>query len=79
MAKPNKPSKSNFPGHPYSKYLKYSNIALQMLAIIAAGVWAGWALDKRYESETPWFTAAGAMLGVIISTIYTIRNVLHDR
>jgi F0F1-type ATP synthase assembly protein I len=50
-----------------------------MLIIIAAGVWAGWALDARYDTETPWFTAAGAMLGVIIATIYTIRNVLNDR
>lgn len=79
MAKPIKPSKSSSKGSQYIKYLKYSNIALQMLAIIAAGVWAGWALDKRYESATPWFTAAGAMLGVIIATVYTIRNVLHDR
>ncbi|WP_394347718.1 AtpZ/AtpI family protein [Mangrovivirga cuniculi] len=60
-----------------NSYLKYSQLAIQMVVIIglltAAGYWA----DKKLEFETPWLTLAGAMLGTVgvLYQLYTqIKN-----
>lgn len=62
----------------YNKYIKYSNIGLQMLIIIAAGAFGGQALDKRFEWETPVFTIILSLLAVAIAIILVIRSILNE-
>nr|WP_271711467.1 AtpZ/AtpI family protein [Marinigracilibium pacificum] len=65
------------PQQPDNSYLKYSQLALQMVVIIglltAAGHWA----DKKFGFDTPWLTLTGAMLGtvgVLIQLYNQIKN-----
>ncbi len=65
--------------HQYSKYLKYSNVAIQMGIIIALGAWGGQKLDERFQNETPYFTIFLSLLAVIIAILIVIRSVLSDK
>lgn len=62
----------------YTKYLKYSNIGLQMLIIIAAGAFGGQWLDKRFGLETPIFTIILSLLAVAAAIVLVIRSVLNE-
>ncbi len=63
----------------YSKYLKYSNVAIQMGIIIALGAWGGMKLDERYGNETPYFTIFLSLFAVIAAILIVIRSVLSDK
>lgn len=59
-----------------SDYTKYSGIAFQMIAIIAAGVYAGVKLDEWLRFRFPVFTLI-FILGSLVLAIYSvIRNLL---
>jgi len=60
---------------PRDKYLEFVNIAIQMGVIIAAGVFAGIWLDKRYPNEFSGFTIGISLLGVFIALYMVIRKV----
>jgi len=60
--------------HPLKFYAKYSALGFQMLAIILAGAFGGWALDNKVEWKFPVFTLVLTVLAVIMSIIYGIRE-----
>ncbi|HSJ12236.1 MAG TPA: AtpZ/AtpI family protein [Gillisia sp.] len=60
---------------PHDKYLEFVNIAIQMGVIIAAGVFAGIWLDKKYPNEFSGFTIGISLLGVFIALYLVIRKV----
>lgn len=62
----------------YNKYIKYSNIGLQMLIIIAAGAFGGQWLDKRLGLETPIFTIILSLLGVVVAIVLVVRSILNE-
>ena len=60
---------------PRDKYLEFVNIAIQMGVIIAAGVFAGIWLDKKYPNEFSGFTIGISLLGVFVALYLVIRKV----
>jgi F0F1-type ATP synthase assembly protein I len=54
-------------------YVRYSNIAFQMLIIILIGVFGGIMLDKWIKLQFPVFTIILSILSVILS-IYTVTR-----
>ncbi len=60
---------------PHDKYLEFVNIAIQMGVIIAAGVFAGIWLDKKYPNEFSGFTIGISLLGVFVALYLVIRKV----
>jgi ATP synthase protein I len=58
----------------YDDYIRYSNIALQMAVIIAAGVFGGVKLDEIIHIKFPLFTLVFSMLSVGIAIYISIRD-----
>lgn len=65
--------KSNRP----NKFLVYVNIAFQMGAIIAAGVFGGIWLDSKFPNNFSVFTISLSLLGVFIA-LYQVFRSLRD-
>jgi F0F1-type ATP synthase assembly protein I len=59
--------------------LKYSGMAFQMAAIIFAGVFFGWYLDKKFEIGIPVFTLVFSLLSVGIAIYLSIKDFLKPR
>lgn len=68
------PNKKNAPP---DRYLEFVNIAIQMGVIIAAGVFLGIWLDKKYPNEHSGFTIGFSLLGVFIALYQVIRKVIQ--
>lgn len=64
---------------PFNKYIKYTNIGFQMLAVIGLGVWLGQHLDGKYQTDKPWYTMLFSLLGAIIAIVLTIREVMREK
>ena len=60
----------------FDGYVKFTNIALQMLVIIGLGVWGGIKLDQWLHSS-PAFTIILSLLGVVIAIFIVIRSLLN--
>lgn len=58
-----------------SKYLEFVNLAVQMGIIIAAGVFLGIWLDKKFPNDFSGFTIGVSLLGVFIALYQVIRKV----
>ncbi|CAN5315336.1 hypothetical protein BH23BAC2_BH23BAC2_16090 [soil metagenome] len=65
------------PNAPRDKYLEFVNIGLQMGLIIAAGVYGGIWLDKKYPNDFSGFTIGISLLGVFIALYLVIRKVMQ--
>ncbi|OUS01670.1 hypothetical protein A9Q86_07835 [Flavobacteriales bacterium 33_180_T64] len=63
-------------GKSSNTYTRFSGIAIQMFAIIAAGTFIGYKLDEKYPNEHNLYTLAGSLSSVIISIIYIIRRII---
>ncbi len=58
-----------------NQYLKYSNLAFQMIAIIMVGVFGGIKLDNLIQKiEFPLFTFVLTILGIILAIYYAIKD-----
>ena len=57
--------------------LKYSNMAVQMAAIIGLSVYAGSKLDEKYATKTPWFTMGFSLFGIGAALYLTLRDLLR--
>jgi ATP synthase protein I len=58
-------------------YARYTSIALQMLAIMMAGVFGGRALDKWVEWDFPVFTLVLTILAVILAIYTVIKDLIR--
>ena len=54
--------------------MKYSGMAFQMGIIILIGTYAGTWLDKRFQTETPWFTVILALLSIFAALYLTLKD-----
>ncbi len=52
-------------------YMKYSNIAFQMVGILGLSGWIGFKLDKYFNTPKPYITA-GLMLFMLITYLWKI-------
>ena len=57
-------------------YARYSNLAIQMFVIIAAGTYGGFCLDKYLGWKFPLFTAVLSLLSVCTAIWYGIKDFL---
>lgn len=71
---PSKPKKRN----QYNSYLKYSGLAVQLLAAIGIAGWIGHQIDKRQGSKFPVWMLALGFLG-FAGTLYQVyRSISKD-
>ncbi|MDO5606928.1 MAG: AtpZ/AtpI family protein [Capnocytophaga sp.] len=56
-------------------WIKFSNIGLQMAAVIAFAVWAGTRLDGKFPDWQPFFTVTCSLSGVFGSLYWVIVQV----
>ena len=63
-------------GKTLKKYVYYSNMAVEMGMLIAAGVFGGVKLDKWLD-KSPLFTLICSLLGVFIAMYLMIKDVIR--
>jgi intracellular septation protein A len=61
---------------PLFDYAKYSSMALQMLVIIAGGIFCGFKLDEYLKFKLPLFTVLFSMLSVGFAVWYVTKDLL---
>lgn len=57
------------------EFIKYTNIAIRMIIIILAGVFAGVKLDEYLEMDSSIFTMIFSLLAVITAMYVIIREI----
>lgn len=60
-------------------YGKYSAIAFQMGAIIAIGVWGGYALDKYFHFEFPVFILILSLMSVAAAIYFAVKYLTNNK
>lgn len=60
-----------------NSYARYSNMAFQMVVIIALGVFGGIKVDQWLDSK-PWFTLVCTIAGVGIALYIAIKEALRS-
>jgi F0F1-type ATP synthase assembly protein I len=63
MAESPDPSQPNKKLSPYNSYLKYSGLAIQILAAIGVSGWIGYRLDQWLKMKFPIFMIVLGLLG----------------
>jgi ATP synthase protein I len=61
-----------------SAYAKYSTVGIQMAVAIGGFTWLGTFLDKKFRTQTPWFTVCLSLFGVAVGLYLIIRLVLKN-
>jgi len=61
--------KEQNPKNKFNNYVKYSNLAIQMMLIIVAGAFGGFKLDEYLNWGFPVFTLV-LSVGAVITAIY---------
>ena len=64
------------PKEQLNSYARFSGIAIQMVAIIAVGTFAGVKLDERHSNKHNLYTLFFTLGSVIASIIYVIRRII---
>jgi len=59
-----------------NKYIEYSGIAFQMVAVILAFVWAGKKIDQKYFNGESVFIIVFSLLGVILAMYIVLKDFL---
>jgi uncharacterized membrane protein (DUF106 family) len=57
-----------------NQYLKFSAMGIQMAVTIALFAWLGNFLDKKYETDQPFFTAGLSLLGVFVALYLMLKQ-----
>jgi F0F1-type ATP synthase assembly protein I len=57
-------------------FIRYSNLAFEMMAMMVAGTLLGYKIDQWLENEFRWFTLVLMVLSVAGSVIYFIRKLI---
>jgi hypothetical protein len=70
MKRPN-PDKREF-----NSFIRYSNLAFEMMAIIALGTFLGYKIDEWLENTFKGFTLVFMVLSVTGAIIYGVRSTL---
>jgi F0F1-type ATP synthase assembly protein I len=59
-----------------NKYIEYSGIAFQMVAVILAFVWAGKKIDQKFFNGESVFIIVFSLLGVIVAMYIVLKDFL---
>ena len=57
-----------------NQYVKFSGMGLQMGITIAIFAYAGYWLDGKFETESPYYTAGLSLIGVFASLFLMIKQ-----
>jgi len=60
-----------------SKYARFSTAGIQMGIIIGGFTWLGTYLDKKYQTNTPWWTICLSLFGVVAGFYVLIKEVIN--
>lgn len=60
-------------------YMKYSGMAIQMGVIILIGTYAGTWLDEYFQTKTPWFTVALALLSIFAALYVVLKDLFTEK
>lgn len=60
-------------------YARYSSIAIQMLVIIAGGIFGGYLLDKYLDLKFPVFTVVLSFLSVAFAIYIVIKDLIKKK
>ena len=52
-------------------YIRYSNLAFKMIAMILIGLWSGKKLDQKFKPKFPAFTVS-LTIGALAASFYTL-------
>lgn len=69
-------SKYKEPKKKFDDFLRYSNMAFEMMAIMGIGTWVGWLIDGWLNFEFPVFLLVFMVLSVVGAIYYSIRKFL---
>lgn len=61
----------------FDSYIRYSNLAFEMMGIIVLGTFLGFKIDDWMGNEFRIFTLVFIVLSVTGSVVYAIRNFLR--
>lgn len=64
------------PKKKFDDFIRYSNLAFEMMAIMAAGTWVGWLIDGWLGLKFPVFLLVFMVLSVAGSIYHAIRKFL---
>jgi hypothetical protein len=73
LRNPEKTSKS------LSDYARYSNLAVQMIVIILAGVFGGMKLDQWLQPDFPVFTVVLSFASVMLALYTTLKDFIRTK
>ncbi len=62
-----------------NKYLKYSSIAFQMVAVILGGVYLGRFLDNKFPNESSIYSVICIMVAVCLSILVAIKDFIFNK
>lgn len=62
-----------------SKFLYFSGMGFQMVAVIGLFVFIGYKIDESKNSDKPIFTAVFGLLGVGISLYSAIKSIIKNK
>lgn len=63
----------------YKSYIYYTGLGFQMIGVIGLFTFIGYLIDSKRGSEAGLATALFALMGVIVSLIYTIRSIMREK
>lgn len=61
------------------QYAKYSVIPMQMVVLVVLGLFAGNWLDKKFETEKPYYTIILTFLGILISFYFIYKMITDEK
>lgn len=71
--------KNQSPQKQPNAYIKYTNMAIQMAAIIGIGSWAGFKLDEYYKNSTPVFTIILSLVSIFAALYVSLKDFLFPK
>lgn len=71
-------SKNQLPRKQPNKLLRFSNLGIQMGAIIGLSAWGGAKLDEYFNTKDPYYTIVLSLLGIAAAFYVVIKGVISD-
>ncbi|MBA2612923.1 MAG: AtpZ/AtpI family protein [Bacteroidetes bacterium] len=59
-----------------NQLIKYSNLGIQMAAIIGISAWGGTKLDEYYKNQTAVFTIVLSLLGIAVALYIVLKGLI---
>ncbi len=64
---------------PYSAYVKFSALGLQMAVIIGGGCYLGYKLDEYYYNTNPVFTIILSLASIALAMYVVLKDIIKPK